>query len=230
MAKTRQWFPLVRGLQYSKDTVSDVWSSNTVWSFRVDLRTLEPRILLAKDLGTRAAHVSALAAQRRAVLAINGGFFTPTFQSLGLLVDRRRVLNPLRRADWGVLYVKSGSAALVHTKQFRKTMAVDFAIQAGPRLVVNGAPLKLKEQWAHRTAIGIADPHHLVVVATRAAILTRTLAETFAKSEADGGFGCRFALNLDGGSSTQLYLNTAKLRLNLRGLARVANAVAFIPR
>jgi hypothetical protein len=45
-----------------------------------------------------------------------------------------------------------------------------------------------------------------------------------------GGLGCRNALNLDGGQSTQLHAALPGLSLEMRGGAAVPNALVVIPR
>lgn len=168
-------------------------------AFRVDLRRWR---LTVAESGPRGERIGALARGTGASLAINGGFFTPSFAPLGLLLSRGRRLNRLRRADWGVLTIsRRGRAHIVHTRGYRRRKGADFAIQAGPRLVTDGKLLKLKAQRARRTAIGIAPGgRELVLVVVDRPMLTSDLAAHMRDT-----FGCPFALNLDGGSSTQLW-------------------------
>ena len=114
-------------------------------------------------------------------------------------------------------------ATLVHTRSYRPRRNTEFAIQAGPRLVVKGKALKLKAQYARRTALGIErGGRHVLLVVVQEAIKTETLAALMLK------LGCHQALNLDGGSSTQLWSPLAGVP-QLRGIS-VANAVLVLKR
>lgn len=226
------WKTLARGLDYS-ETTRRGWFGGTqrIIALRLDLEAYRPRILRASDIGKERALVESLATHHRLPLAVNGGFFSlhPT-RSLGLLVDRGTQLNPLRRADWGVLYVAGRRAALVHTRDYRAPRGVEFAIQCGPRLVIDGVVPKLKPQRARRTALGIQGSRRLVLAVSQAPLDISELARLFAATESAGGFGCRQALNLDGGSSTQIYCKLGTFRRIWHQHVPVTNAVAFEPR
>lgn len=194
-------------------------------AFEVDLTRIELQVIEARAQGRPSSVVSELGPVAKALFAVNGGYFDERGRPLGLLVSQSRPLNRLRRTDWGVLSVDGGGrAALVHTRDYKPKATTEFAMQAGPRLVVDGEILKLKPQWDRRTAIGITtDPHRVVIVVTRTAVSLDALAHLFKDA-----LGCPFALNLDGGSSTQLWADGTGLTA-IPGFA-VANAVAAVPR
>lgn len=166
-------------------------------------------------LRTRPAHVRIVAgatldaaAWRRkagALAAINGGFFDPSGRSLGLRVARGRRLSRLHPADWGVFAVRHERARIVHTRDFTSRRGVSEAIQCGPRLVVDGRPLRLKPQWARRSGIGVRRDGQVVVAVADGAMSFRAWAALWAARD---GLGCRDALNLDGGGSTQMSLRS----------------------
>jgi len=172
------------------------------------------------------ATVRELVEQFGALGGTNGTYFDEHGRVLGMTISDGRVLTPLRQADWGVFYIDGAGPHLEHTEQFSARGGIRFAVQCGPRLVVDAVPVKLKEQSSHRTAIGL-DPEGRVVLAVsagqpfRAAKFARLLAAPRAK----GGLGCRAALNLDGGRSTQMYLKTGDVLCDIPGLDKVANAV-----
>ena len=89
---------------------------------------------------------------------------------------------------------------------------------------VEGKPLKLKKQNARRTAIGVLPGGDQIVIAVvDRPVLTEDLAKHMA-----GTLGCTHALNLDGGTSTQLWSALPAVR-SVSGF-RVANAVLVIRR
>jgi exopolysaccharide biosynthesis protein len=46
----------------------------------------------------------------------------------------------------------------------------------------------------------------------------------------EGGLGCMNALNLDGGSSTQLYAKTQDFSLSIPSFSAVTDAVVVVPK
>ncbi len=207
------WTRLADGIQYQ------TFANGTGQAFRLDLRRVRLRVAPASP----SAHAADLARKTGAVIAVNGGYFTPEFKPLGLLVSRGKSLNSLRKADWGVLAIStSGKARLAHTRDYRPRRDTDFAIQAGPRLVVRNRALNLKPQRARRTALGIQrDGRTLIVVVADSYLLLDDLARLMRDR-----FECPNALNLDGGSSTQLW-SSLKGVSEIRG-AKVANAVLVL--
>ncbi len=210
-----EWKPLAKGLAHAV-------LQEGMTAFRIDLAENDLVPVEGKPLAT----VDALARGRGALLAVNGGFFDAQGRPMGLLVSKGRILSRLRRVEWGVLAVdREGRATVVHAKQWAATTGtLRFAIEAGPRLVVDGKPLTFKPQVARRTALGVLPGGRaLVLVVTSTGLSTAALAELFAKR-----LGCPFALNLDGGSSTQLVSPLAGVP-RISGKP-VANAVLVLPR
>lgn len=223
------WEPVARGLGYRaiEHRPHPMASPVLVHAFRFTPEALELRVLPA---GATGGHVHTLAREAGALLAVNGGFFLEDFTPLGLLVSGGRELNALRRADWGVFSVAGGRADIVHRREWRRPAGLEFAIEAGPRLVVAGRVLSLKPQRARRTALCLRAPDDVVVVVTAGQLDTTEFAELLARAESAGGLGCRDALNLDGGSSTQLWFEHGGRRIEVPAVAPVANAVALFPR
>ena len=196
----------------------------TIHALRFSPRSFELRVLPAAAT-KRGELVPALGRAAAALVAVNGGYFTADFAPLGLLVSEGRELNPLRAADWGVFYVAGERARVVHRKTWKKPKALEFAVEAGPRLIVAGRTLTFKPQSARRTALGILPDGRVVIVVTEQPLLTAELADWMARSEGKGGLGCRDALNLDGGTSTQLWFPAGDETIEVKSRAPVANAV-----
>lgn len=198
----------------------------TLEVLRVDPRKLRLRMLDARKLGHEAMTAREFCAETGALAAVNGGFFLKDLTPLGLLVCDGKEVNPLRKVDWGVFSLASGRARIVHTRDYVTTEPVDQAIQSGPRLVVGGAPVKLKPQTARRTALGIDAEGLVYVMATREGIaLADDLATLLSLPASKGGLGLTDALNLDGGPSTQLYARVGEVVIEIPGLSSVPTAV-----
>lgn len=223
-AGTTKWKQLTNGLEYASVRVSP----GIIHALRIDPKQYKFGIVTAKELGKKNATAESLAKKFNALIAINGGFFTPEYDSLGLLINDGKVLNPLKNTSWwSVFLIKNDIPRIVHTRSYKKSSAISMAVQSGPRLVVNGTiPKKLKPSIAERSALCIDNKKNVIIVATENLLIQPDeLAEHLRKSNSEGGFGCRYALNLDGGSSTQLYAKTGSFELNVPGTKKVANAI-----
>ncbi len=139
--------------------------------------------------------------QEKARVAINGGYFDGSGHPMGLRVNQKKRISPLRRADWGVFWVENGRAHIDHTRDYDAKFRPDEAVQCGPRLVVNGKTTDLKPQSSRRSGVGIDARGRVVVAVADDALSLRDWAQVWSQSD---GLACRDALNLDGGPSTQL--------------------------
>ena len=230
------WRARAPGLDTLQTTIGELTS---VYAVRVDLRAYRLRALAAeatseavvRGVKAQAETVAALARRAGAAVAVNGTFFDGQARPLGLLIDEGRALNPRRAADWGIFYVSAGRPHLVHTREFKDDQSADFAIQVGPRTVVDGRPVKLKRQVARRAALAITDDHHVVFLITAGApVESNALAAFMARPFAEGGLGARQGVMVDGGPSAQLYGRAGAWSLDLPGGYPVPNAVAAVPR
>lgn len=224
------WRQAAPGLSYRtlRLPASDANGSAVLHVLRVHPQHYRIALLTAGEGQT--ATVREMAERSGAVAAINGGFFDERFRPLGLRVSRGRQLHPLRRANWGVFLIRSGKAAIVHTRDYRPA-GVTEALQCGPRLVVNGQPTQLKPQSARRACIAIDRQGRILLAVSHGADVDATrLARLLCTPEARGGLGCRDALNLDGGPSAQLYASAGDLRLDLQGTWGVPDGLGVFRR
>src|SRR5262249_22651576 len=99
-------------------------------------------------------------------------------------------------------------------------------IQGFPRLVTGGQVEHLKPQVARRTAVCV-DGNRLVIVVTNDAEFN-AFPPLLATPESAGGAGCKDALNLDGGPSTQLEARLPGFSLSEPGQP-VPDALAIVP-
>jgi uncharacterized protein YigE (DUF2233 family) len=143
-------------------------------------------------------------ARTGATLVVNGGFFDPRGNPIGLAISDGKVLSAFSPGmSGGVLWIRDGVAHLTATEDYR-TGPVDFAIQCRPRLVVDSR-VNIRSDDGHRaprTAICIRTGGRSLEIDTtseNAEDLGPTLRE-LASELAD--LGCEEALNLDGGPST----------------------------
>jgi uncharacterized protein YigE (DUF2233 family) len=106
----------------------------------------------------------------------------------------------------GVFYISGGKAFIVARDDFKEEQ-VENAVQAGPRLVVNGKLLKVSEphEASRRSGIAITRSGGVILYATYLRFPGATL-EQIQEMLLDPALDVVTALNLDGGGSSQLFI------------------------
>lgn len=198
----------------------------TVLLVQFDLARFRAEVVVGEGTPPRAQTASDLRVTRKAVAAVNGGFFDERISPLGLRIASGKTRVGLRaRVDWGVLVIWDRHARIIHSRDFRPDPDISAAIQVGPRLVVDGVPLKLKPQAARRTAVALdKDGRLLTLVVVERPIQAGVLAARLA------AFGVDSALMLDGGPSTQLSLAIGVAHIDAPGLYPVPDLLAIFSR
>lgn len=217
------WQRLSAGIEY-QDLAGGIlapWSH--IYVFRVDLNKNKLSLINSKDLALKNASVSQFAEYSNALLSINGGFFDHQFNPLGLRVTHKKMENPLKQISWwGIFFIKNNNAHISSLRHFQYDKDIDFAIQSGPRLLINRKIPSLKPGIAERTALGItADGKVILLVTTNAAMTTNKLAHLLRSPP----LSCMDAINLDGGSSSQLYAHIGSFLLQVHGFSNVSDAI-----
>lgn len=194
------------------------------------LRTTPQNYAIKPYFENQSLSVKSMAGASEALAMINANFFEPGGKPLGLIIRDKKVINPLKSISWwSVFCVKGKSARIVHTSAY-KAGTCDQAIQAGPRLVVNGKIPKLKEQIAMKSAIGLNKNGEVFFIVTEKTLPMSVFAEILQMKVADGGLELTHVLNLDGGSSTQLFVQTEKFDLDLPNFVRVPVGLGIYPK
>jgi uncharacterized protein YigE (DUF2233 family) len=176
-----------------------------VWSFpldRYDVRVEDAAMSTALDRVLK---------ETQSDFVVNGGFFDPSGNPVGLVISDGVVLSKLgRNLSGGVLTLTPTNDGL-HAELFAaETFAIPdggrFAIQCRPRLVVDHAPNVKSDDGkrAERTALCARDGGStLDVVIVRGSDDGESAGPSlFALAKHLSEIGCEAALNLDGGPST----------------------------
>lgn len=181
--------------------------------------------------------VGDVAARAGAALTINGGYFwikpDGALAPTGLLVTggvRQAPLNKCR-ACTALLFVDAKGLHIARPSDFKARRGVESALQVGPMLVEGGRVMAFNPDGpaAARSAICVSGSSVIAVVSLRE-ITLGDLAAVLLARRADGGFDCTQAINLDGGSSSQLVATLPGANERL-GLPRpVQNVLAFFQR
>ncbi|MHA7840699.1 MAG: phosphodiester glycosidase family protein [Gammaproteobacteria bacterium] len=227
LADTTHWQKLSPGLDYAVIPLLKNTSHGKLHAFRIDPNRYTFQVLQAKDYYLNTATAYTLGKQNNALITINAGFFNPADKPLGLRLSEGNVLNPLKNISWwGIFYTEREYPRIVSRRTFHKNPQMNFAIQAGPRLVINSHIPPLKEDYAERTVLGITTDNRIIVAVTdNAPVTTEQMAQLLLASSEKGGLNCKDALNLDGGSSSQLYAHIKNFYLYVPGFARVPDVI-----
>ncbi|MDX2345437.1 MAG: phosphodiester glycosidase family protein [Legionella sp.] len=228
-AHASQWEEVAPGIEYRDLLPNPMTPWAHIHAFRIDLKKQQLDLIAASDLSRPHASVEEMAVHSNALIAINGGFFDTEYNPLGLRIGHAHRYSPIKSISWwGVFYTIKNKPYLTRYSQYQtKNRGVDFAIQSGPRLLINGKIPKLKPAVAERTALGITKNNKVILLITEHAAMSTT---ALAKRMKSFPLYCEDALNLDGGSSTQIYANVGSLHLNTRGALGVSDAVIVKPR
>jgi uncharacterized protein YigE (DUF2233 family) len=193
--------------------------------FRIDLAQWRPFSVLAKSAARDLAPVETLATETRATLMLNGGFFDQELKPMGLIISEGKQLVALRKdSDWGVFFVRGGTPFLKHTREISDTKDFSFAVQCGPRILIDQKVPKLKPQSYARTAIGVSRDLKLLLLVTYQASVAADVLGAFFQEKLQA----TDAMLLDGGPSTQLYAELPGFSLRRPGGTGVAHGIGLV--
>ena len=227
-----QWQQVSDGIEYQDlgGGLLAPWSH--VHVFRIDLTQNTLALVTAKNLSLNNASADQFAEHSKALLSINGGFFDQNYHPLGLRISNQQQYNQFKQISWwGVFYTKQKKAHITSMLQYKNSYQysahIDFAIQSGPRLIIDKHIPNLKSGRAERTAIGINTQNKIIILVTdNAPTSTYTLAQIMRSPP----LNCTDALNLDGGNSSQLYAHINSFKSYVHGFSNITDAVIVTSR
>ena len=239
------WIDVAEGLQYAEVRHRGQQSQALIHghALRFEPTRWQQVVVDARSAGAGTDDAASFRAKVKGIAAINAGFFDPKQRPLGLLVSAGKQVSRLRKVDHGVLTVtRRGDVKLQHARSYNKPADLDFAIECGPRLLVDGRPFPFKAGIAKRTAIGVDDRGFVLWFASDTSLSLADLAALMAAPAGGQGLGARQALNLDGGKSTMMDIDTRSLdaspakspskeiTVSLRSSVQVPIGLALVPR
>ena len=194
--------------------------------------------------GESAAEVARLTG---AAVVANASYFDENGRPLGFFLSGGKVYN--RRILFrgrsealhlgAVFFVREGTGAMgIVGRETFAAEGVREAFQAGPYLVRESQPVmgieRYREYWrpARRTVLAFEGDGHLIVLVSEPegrGLSWCELQSFLARPEARGGLGVAEAMNLDGGSSSQLLVQAAGYRGETAGRA-VPAFLLLVPR
>ncbi len=225
ICQANSWNSIEPGIEYQDLNRNSIMPWSHIHVFRVDLAQNQMELAAAQAMfKTSHASIEQFAQKTKPIIALNGGFFDTQFKPMGLRINHQKQLTPLKPISWwGIFHIdQEQKPGLTSMRQFEPDSTLNFALQAGPRLIINGKIPHLKAGYAERSALGITKSGKVIIVVTQNyPMTTRMLAELMRSTPVN----CLYALNLDGGSSSQLYVNSNKLKMHSPGFTHISDAV-----
>lgn len=169
-----------------------------------------------------------------AIAGVNGGFFNPAFEPLGLVIADGRRAGVWQKSSLlgGVVVVRKDRLMLLWRDEFKDNADIHQLLQAGPRLVNHGTAITGLETDRRRPRTFIATDNSgrwLIGIAQSTSLAH--LAQILTVPGLVPGMEIDRALNFDGGRSTGLWLRTADGKATYEEeISTVRNFVAVVPR
>lgn len=164
-----------------------------------------------------------VAGRSDAPFAINANFFDKARKPLGVVVRSGEGLVTPRESGWQSIFTISeeGRARIVMPSKWKTYRGNAWmAVQAGPRLVVDGHTNKVSNNYAAaRTGVCIQWDGDLLFFATPAdrKFHVKEIAKVARRGEIDGGLACKEAMLFDGGHSTNLFVKGQDRTVSVSG-------------
>jgi Phosphodiester glycosidase len=152
--------------------------------------------------------LGAVMKREKCVCGVNGGYFDPEFNPIGLRVADGTTFSPLRRARLirGILLQSERGIDVVRVGEFSRTKKIIAAVQSGPFLVEGNRRIRglNDSQFARRTFAGIAT-NDQALLGVCSDVSLAELANILATAPIAADSKIRRAMNLDGGSSSAFW-------------------------
>lgn len=203
LSKAQDSQKIAPGLWLETHTAKDSQNTYELTVTKVDLNHFQIKPYYSK----KPTLVFYMQAESDAILMMNANFFDPQKKPLGLVKIDKNILFPKKNISWWSIFcIKNNQAEIIHSSVY-KDKDCDQAVQAGPRLITSGVIPKLKDETSRKSAIGIDRNGLVYFIVSAKPIPIKVLAQFLNTPTHKGGLGLIQALNMDGGSSTQMYFN-----------------------
>lgn len=217
------------GLEFVQRTASEDADSAQLFIVTFTTRT---HTLVVMDNPTGDFDTASAAKKRGALAAVNGGYFHPDRTPLGLVVRQGVEIHPLEKARLlsGLVVVEKGGVALRRPAEFKRSDVLREALQAGPFLVDGGKAVAGLDDTrrAARTVVFTDGAGRCGVLICKSVTLAQMAALLATPGVLPAGKIAR-ALNLDGGSSTALWVR-GEPPFYVREWKSVRNYLAIVPK
>ncbi|HEX2548462.1 MAG TPA: phosphodiester glycosidase family protein [Gammaproteobacteria bacterium] len=205
-----------RHVQYSLDKNIDAYV--TVFNDKIRAKIF----LQPMDNQWAADHLNEMSKQHDFIVGINGGFYTTTFQPAGLFIQNGMRIRPLARSTLLTTCVRVNSNQKIYLEKNRENCLNAYsAMQTGPLIIDQGEisdevypanRVKLNSFFNEnrRTILAESTDHQIIAMVTTSATLSHIANILKKYPESFGVKKIKTAIDLDGGSSTGMYVRFAQ--------------------
>lgn len=191
--------------------------------------------LAVVDNADKSTTLSSALQNTSAVAGVNGGYFHEDFSPVGLLVANGQTIRKFQTAKLlsGVLWVsKAGKSGIMDSAEFSgRNLQPQQAMQAGPNLMRQSRPVAglNATRAARRTVVATDGKGKWALIVLSSASLADT-AEILALPNLIDGLKITQALNLDGGSSTGMWVRMEPRPFSMVPFTLVRNYLGVFPK
>ncbi len=222
------WQNIYEGIDYYESDYGKWFKKGKIYAVRL---SNSRKLKLLKD-SFKSTTLKELEKRYKPLIVVNGGYFQENFLPTGLLKIEGKTLSKLNKlGSSGILAIKDNITEIFHKKNLEsyKDKYTDL-IQNGPLLVENNGQMGIyKDDHAYGARTIIAknkDNKTLIIIANHDASPSLwEISSILVKKESEGGFNCKTAINMDGGSSTGLRINIKNKKVQVDELDYIANGI-----
>lgn len=219
------WEQSASGISYATFNTDNTQNSKTLIVVRIDPKNYKFEIYENPDKKT-AKTIEEIHKENSAAITVNGGFFTEQFTPTGLLIANNQELHPISKASLvnGIIAItESGQIDFFNTKnpaiQTKQITPAnyEFAIQNGPVILDPKGNIEASETdtlTASRTAMGVDKDGNIILILIKQSLFNisnsmtlNELAHVVKEHHVLSPLQIHSLINLDGGSSTGLYID-----------------------
>lgn len=228
-AEPLKWAKLYNGVEFIEKDYGKWFKKGKLYAIKIDKKR-KLRILVDDRANSS---LKDMMARYKPIAIVNGSYFDEKYKPVGLLKINNELIKSLNEyGSSGILAINENEVSIFNKKEYSKYKNYPNLLQNGPLLVENNGKLGIysdDHEYKARTALGITkDNKVLIVVADITASPSLfEIAEVLAKPESQGGFDCKTAINLDGGSSTGLRINLPNKRVVVEENDFINNAIGI---
>ncbi|GAC1507708.1 MAG: phosphodiester glycosidase family protein [Ktedonobacteraceae bacterium] len=194
-------------------------NEDTVTIVRFDPHSIHLSIGYQPD---KPLNLSSWMKQTGAMASLNGGYFDEHNQATGLVISNGNVTGASYVGYGGMLAVDTqGNISLrsLHDQPYNPDAEqLRQATQSTPMLIINGQRTHFSADASSKRRTVVAMDRHgrlLFIISPSQSFSLDELADLLVDHGSDSDLGLQTALNLDGGSSTGLYLNAGGQRVTI---------------
>jgi uncharacterized protein YigE (DUF2233 family) len=204
-----------------------------------DEATIELALFSSKSVAVRVVdnpggdELSTVARRIRTLAGVNGGYFDPQNEPVGLVISDGKMIAPFRKARLlsGVLVVNKGRVELVRSTEYSSRKTATAALQCGPFLVDGSSAVPgLNNSRSARRTFFITSGSDRAGIGFCSSVTLAELGDILSTPRIAGDLKIQRALNFDGGSSSAFWFAGKDGAFSIGEYKTVRNFVIVTPK